>query len=194
MTATRHENDTGLFLARWLRSPRHIGAIAPSSRFLGRAMARLIDLDSDLPVVELGGGTGSITRALLAAGLPPRRLIVVERDEALHQLLSARFPGVTVLKGDAAELVALLRGQGVHEAAAVISGLPLLAMPKPVRERIADQCFALLGSERPLLQFTYGLVSPLPFAECRVKGHVATRVWRNLPPAAVWRYTRPAAA
>lgn len=183
-----------LFLGRWLKAPHRIGAVAPSSRFLARAMAREVDVRHAALVVELGGGTGSITRALLAAGLAPERLVVVERDERLYRLLRTRFPAVRVVQGDAAQLVRLLRPLGVNAAAAVVSSLPLLSMPKRLRRRIVEQCFALLGEGGKLVQFTYGLASPLPARDFPLAGKVAARVWRNFPPAFVWRFERASAA
>ena len=112
------EGALGLFLSRWVKAPHRIGAVAPSSRQLARAMARQIDLAGDGPIIELGGGTGSITRALLAIGVSRDRLIVVERDPTLAALLRMRFPGVKIMRGDAAELVQLLRPLGISRAAA----------------------------------------------------------------------------
>jgi phosphatidylethanolamine/phosphatidyl-N-methylethanolamine N-methyltransferase len=182
--------ELALFFGRWIKAPHRIGALAPSSRYLGQAMARQIDIRQARLVVELGGGTGSITRALLAAGLPPEKLIVVERDERLHRLLAERFPTLRVLRGDAAQLVALLRPLGITGVSAIVSSLPLLSMPKRLRHRIVDQSFALLGSRGNLVQFTYGIASPLPAREFGVAGRVVARVWRNLPPAFVWRFER----
>lgn len=179
-----------LFLGRWLRAPHRIGALAPSSRYLAYAMAREVDVRHARLVVELGGGTGSITRGLLAAGLPQERLIVVERDERLYRLLRERFPELLVLKGDATELVQLLRPLGIGQVSAVVSGLPLLSMPKRLRHRIVEQAFALMGEKGALVQFTYGIASPLPEREFPVQGRVRALVWRNLPPAFVWRYER----
>src|SRR5262249_4384 len=110
-----------LFLRRWLKDPLKIGAIAPSGRDLAAAMARLVPNDSQNPVIELGGGTGSITEAVLEAGVARSRLFVVERDEALHDLLVRRFPQVRILLGDAAELTALLRPLGISRASAIVS-------------------------------------------------------------------------
>jgi phosphatidylethanolamine/phosphatidyl-N-methylethanolamine N-methyltransferase len=188
---TPAEAEAALFLTRWLKAPHRIGALAPSSRYLARAMARQVDLRHAGFVVELGGGTGSITRALLAAGLAPERLIIVERDDRLHRLLVERFPEVRVLCGDAAHLVALLRPLGIKRVAAVVSSLPLLSMPKRLRHRIVEQCFALLDDHGSLVQFSYGLTSPLPAREFSVSGKLEDRVWRNFPPAAVWRFERP---
>jgi phosphatidylethanolamine/phosphatidyl-N-methylethanolamine N-methyltransferase len=182
-----------LFLKRWLKDPLMIGAIAPSSRELAAAMARLVPADSQDPVVELGGGTGVITQALLEAGIAPARLIVVERDEALHDLLVKRFPEVRVLRGNAADLGELLRPLGVSRACAVVSGLPLLAMRDSVRDRIVEESFALLGPGAPFIQFTYGLVSPIPRRKLGIQGEVKSRVLNNLPPASVWLYHRATA-
>jgi phosphatidylethanolamine/phosphatidyl-N-methylethanolamine N-methyltransferase len=182
-----------LFLRRWLKDPLKIGAIAPSSRELGTAMARLVPAGSQDPVIELGGGTGSITEALLDAGIAPARLFVVERDEALHDLLVRRFPGVRVLLGDAAELTTLFRPLGIARAGAIVSGLPLLAMRESVRDRIVEESFALLAPGAPYIQFTYGLASPIPRRKLGVQGEVKSRVLNNLPPASVWLYHRPTA-
>lgn len=192
--AQGRQRESTLFLGRWLRAPHLIGALTPSGPYLARAMARQVDVRQARLVIELGGGTGSITSALLAAGLAPERLIVVERDPALHRLLRNRFPDLRIVRGDAAELVSLLRPLGIASVSTVVSSLPLLSMPKRLRQRIVEQSFALLGERGSFVQFTYGLASPLPGPDFGVHGEVRDRVWRNFPPAAVWRFRRPAPA
>ncbi len=179
----------GLFLARWLTAPHKIGALTPASRYLARAMAEQIGPEDGL-VVELGAGTGSVTKALLDAGLPPEHLIVVENDPAFYLLLKKRFPGVKILRGDAARLQALLKPLGVDRVAAVVSSLPLLSMPGPLRQRIVEESFALLPESGMLIQYTYGAFSPLRRRKSGLRGEIAERVWRNFPPAAVWRFRR----
>jgi len=179
----------GLFLARWLKAPHRIGALAPASRHLARAMAEQIATVKGL-VIELGGGTGSITQALLDAGVATDRLVVVERDPAFYALLKKRFPEVKVLRGDATRLQALLARVGIDRAAAVVSSLPLLSMAKPLRQRIVEESFALLDERGILIQYTYGAFSPLRRRKSGLKGEIAERVWRNFPPAAIWRFRR----
>jgi phosphatidylethanolamine/phosphatidyl-N-methylethanolamine N-methyltransferase len=179
----------GLFLARWLRAPHRIGALAPAGRHLARAMAEQITPEADL-VIELGGGTGNITQALLDAGLPPDRLIVVERDPAFYALLKKRFPLLKILRGDATRLRALLAPLGVSRAATIVSSLPLLNMPGPLRQRLVEESFALLAERGTLIQYTYGAFSPLRRRKSGLKGEIAERVWRNFPPASVWRFRR----
>lgn len=189
----RPEQEAVLFLSRWIKAPHLIGAVAPASRPLARAMARQVDIGRDGIVVELGGGTGSVTRALLETGLAPARLVVVERDATLAALLRKRFPGVKVLRGDAGELGALLRPLGIRRADAVVSSLPLLSMKRRTVMRIVGESLALLGADGTFVQYTYGVISPLP-AELDVVAEAAQRVWYNLPPAVVWRFRPPARA
>src|SRR5262249_18564548 len=172
--------------------PMRIGAIAPSSRELGAAMADLVPADATEPVIELGGGTGAITSALLDAGIAADRLVVVEFDEALHKLLVERFPGVRVLRGDAAHLTGLVRPLGIKRVSAVVSGLPLLTMKKPVAQHIVEEGFALLAPGAPFIQFTYGPFSPIPYRKFGVRGEVKRRVLNNLLPASVWMFYRAA--
>lgn len=179
----------GLFFARWLAAPHKVGALIPASRYLARAMAEQIVPESGL-VIELGAGTGSVTRALIAAGLPCEDLIVVERDPAFCRMLRTAFPSVAVLCGDAAELRALLAPLRLGYAAAIVSSLPLLSMPGLMRQRIVEECFALLPANGLLIQYTYGAFSPLRRRKSGLKGEIAERVWRNFPPAAVWRFRR----
>ena len=182
----------GLFLARWLKAPQQIGALFPASRHLARAMAEQIAPEAGL-VIELGGGTGSVTQALLDAGLPPERLIVVERDPAFYVLLKKRFPLLRVLRGDATRLRSLVAPLGVSRAAAIVSSLPLLSMPSAMRQRIVEESFALLADRGIFVQYTYGAFSPLRRRKSGLKGEIAERVWRNFPPASVWRFRRRSA-
>src|SRR6202008_5052450 len=120
------------------------------------------------------------------------RLIVVSRNHAIPNLLVARFPRARILLGDAAEVTTLLKPLGIERVAAVVSGLPLLAMRDYVRYRIVAESLALLKPGAPFIQFTYGLASPIPRDRFGVHGEVKRRVFNNLPPASVWLYHRPA--
>lgn len=193
-SARQRANEALLFLSHWVQSPVRMGSLAPSSRALARAMARQIPsaaLTDSAPVIELGGGTGSITAGLLEAGIAPHRLIVIERDRRLADHLKRRFHGVSVVCEDAAALRSVMFQHGAPRAAAIVSGLPLLLFPETVRDRIVEACFTLLGPDRPLIQFTYGPTSPLPQDSYGLTARRIGRVWLNLPPATVWTYRQP---
>ncbi len=181
----------GLFLRRWLSNPRSIGAVAPSAPGLTRRMAREAVLRDDQAVVELGPGTGTVTRALLAAGVPEDRLILVEFDAEMAEYLSDRFPEAVVLNGDAADLDSLVPARWAGQVSTVVSSLPLLSFPVEIRARIAAAVFAVLGSDGRLVQYTYGPGCPLSRAVPGVKGRRTGFAALNIPPATVWCYEAP---
>jgi phosphatidylethanolamine/phosphatidyl-N-methylethanolamine N-methyltransferase len=184
-------SELRLFLRRWLANPLKMGAIAPSAPALARRMAREARLGSGEVVVELGPGTGAVTRALIKAGVPEDSLVLVERDRQLHAFLVRRFPAATVIHGDARQLAEILPEIFRGRVSTVVSSLPLVSLPKGARDRIVNGAFAVLSPGGRFVQYTYGLFSPLPRKELGLEGRKVAFAGINLPPASVWRYTRP---
>ena len=178
-----------LFWRRLVSNPRGIGAVVPSAPALGRRMACEVLLRDGEAVVELGPGTGTVTKALIEAGVPEERLILVERDREMHGYLVGRFPGALVLHGDAAELDQVLPLTWKGRVSTVVSSLPLLGLPMARRAQIADAVFGTLAEGGRMVQYTYSPFCPLRRA---VPGLISKRagfVALNVPPATVWRYT-----
>src|SRR5215471_14429466 len=103
-------DDEVRFIRCWIERPLTTGAVTPSGRVLARTMASYIDPRRPGPVIELGPGTGPVTEALLAQGIDPSRLVLVEFDPIFCRLLCARYPAATVVQGDAYGLKRLLSG------------------------------------------------------------------------------------
>ncbi|MFO0295768.1 MAG: class I SAM-dependent methyltransferase [Rhodospirillales bacterium] len=183
-----------LFLRRWLAHPLKVGALLPSSAWLGRLVARNVTLGPGEYVVEVGAGTGTVTRELLASGIPSDRLFVVELDPDLCAFLRRQLPGANVIQGDATQLRALLPADVPGKVRTVISGIPMVTLPLPLQRRMIDAWFDVMGPGGRMLQYTYSLVSPLPEARLGVRGRRCGIVMRNVPPAWVWSYTRDAEA
>jgi phosphatidylethanolamine/phosphatidyl-N-methylethanolamine N-methyltransferase len=184
-----------LMLRQWLKHPRRTAAIAPSSPELAAAMA------AELPpaarrVIELGGGTGALTEALLAHGVAAHNLLVVELNEAMHARLKRRFPQLRSVHGDARQLRAIAAEEGFvgdGMADAIISGLGVLSMDRSLQRDIYAAAFDCLPSEGRLVQFTYGPQPPLADEIARELGLGVRRaafVLRNVPPATVYVYHR----
>jgi phosphatidylethanolamine/phosphatidyl-N-methylethanolamine N-methyltransferase len=183
--------DLRLFLYNWLRAPLQTGAFVPSGGPLARVMAAQVDPHQAGAVVELGAGTGVVTKALLERGITADRLMIIERNPAFCKLLQRRFPEVTILQGDARCLGGLLKFCGVDQVGTVVSSLPLLSLPFSTRRNILRESVRVLDVEGSIIQFTYGRGSPVhPVLQRRLEldGRAVARVWRNLPPAVVWRY------
>ena len=120
------------FFRQWLKNPLAIAALSPSSRILAREMINQLP-EHAARVIELGGGTGVFTRALLERGVAPENLLVVELNPELHRLLREQFPGVKVIRGDARELQVIIEREEFgkdHGVDAILSGLGLLSMSR----------------------------------------------------------------
>jgi phosphatidylethanolamine/phosphatidyl-N-methylethanolamine N-methyltransferase len=185
----RHD-DEARFLKNWLKNPLRMGAVAPSGPVLARRMASYVDPAGTGPVIELGPGTGAITAALVARGVDPRRLVLVEYSIDFCRLLRERFPTATVVHGDAYTLDRTLSGRLTGPADALVSGLPLMTRPEPIRLKLLDDALALMKPGAPFVQFTYSVTSPIPIKSGTFTAEPTERIWRNIPPARVWVYRR----
>lgn len=187
------QSPQSLFLRELVTQPGTVGAICASSPRLATRMAEQVDPATPGLVVELGGGTGVVSAALLARGVAPGRLVIIEQSEALAALLKRRFPLVRVIHGDAAEL-AQAHEQGLLPLGPdgawlpidfIVSGLPLLSIPLPARQRIVQAGALALAPQGRLVQFTYAMRGPSPWqASGLVRVH-SERVIANLPPARI---------
>jgi len=185
------------FFWQWLKNPLRTAAVVPSSSELAYAMIGELP-EGTQRVIELGGGTGAITRELLAAGIHASQLFVLELNEELHAHLHTRFPGVHVVLGDARSLPELAAGCGYLDeglADAIVSGLGLLTMPLSLQQEILSAAFQCLRADGVLVQFTYGPSAPVAetvVRQLRLKVHRGDFVLRNVPPATVYVYSRHA--
>lgn len=172
-----------LFFRQWLRHPKDVGAIWPSSRRLARCMVANVPVQGDGLVLELGAGTGIVTRALLAHGVAPERLRVIERSPLFVRCLRRRFPELTIIEGDAAALADYLpAGRAVD---AIVSSLPLRAMPPDVVAPILAQWQALVRPGGVVSQFTYAPLGRLKGSDAHFLQCADSWIVRNVPPARV---------
>jgi phosphatidylethanolamine/phosphatidyl-N-methylethanolamine N-methyltransferase len=184
-----------IFFRQWLKSPLATASVAPSSAILAGQMAAQL-LPSDHLVVELGGGTGVITSAILNHGIQPDNLLVVELNDELATALAEQFKGVTIFAGDARELERVLTVHPtIHpgQVDAIVSGLGFLTMPETIAHGILQTCFAMLKPTGRLIQFTYGPKCPVPERSMRELSLSAKKVGfvvRNFPPASIYVIAR----
>jgi phosphatidylethanolamine/phosphatidyl-N-methylethanolamine N-methyltransferase len=190
--AKKHRLDDEVrFIRSWLEKPLETGAVAPSSKILARTMARYVDPNVAGPVIELGPGTGPVTEALVAQGVDPSRLVLVEYNPMFCRLLRTRYPAATIVQGDAYGLRRAL-GKLIPQraAAAVVSGLPIVTKAMRTRLRLINEALSFLLPGAPFIQFTYAVAPLLPRAIAGVRAEASERIWLNLPPARVWIYRR----
>jgi phosphatidylethanolamine/phosphatidyl-N-methylethanolamine N-methyltransferase len=182
--------DEVRFFKGWIEGPKSVGTPFPTSAYTGRSMARHIDLASKLPVLEIGAGTGVITRAILKHGTPASRLYAVEYSADFAACLRENFPSVHIIEGDAFDLETTLGEQRRAIFDCVISAIPLLNFKPCERVDYIEMLLDRIPTGRPVVQVTYGPLSPVPKG---VGSFTATRadfVFRNVPPAHIWTYKR----
>lgn len=184
-----------------LRKQGVVGAIAPSSPALARALTAVVPTSGTPVVVELGPGTGSISEAIRARTAPGSRHLAVEIEPGLAAHLRRTKPWMETIEGDAADLGELLAGAGVDRVDAVVSTLPWSLFPGEQQERIIGEIGRALAPGGAFTTVTYLHALPLPGARSfrrRLRSafdEVLTTgpVWRNLPPGMTYVCRRPAA-
>lgn len=177
------------FFGAWARSPKTVGAVAPTSSETADLMASYITSPNDLPVLELGPGTGAITKAIFRSGIAERDLYAVEYDAKFCRDLNQRFPQASIIQGDAFNLdeaLAHLEGQKFD---CVISGLPLLNFTPDMRLKFLQGALGNIPHGRPLVQFSYGIRNPIEVDDASISINRSRWVFNNLPPARVWTYS-----
>jgi phospholipid N-methyltransferase len=180
--------DTALMLCKYVVSPRRTGSVCPSSRFLARKMVASIGRKPNEcgTIVELGAGTGAITSELVKAGYASEsKLYCIEFDSKLCSLLGQKFPTANILNGSA-ENIRELVGKDSSNITTIVSGLPLVSLPKECVDNIVKEVENTLQKGGRFIQFTYNLTrapSSLGFVSMR---HIETSfVVLNIPPARI---------
>ncbi|WP_455274951.1 phospholipid N-methyltransferase PmtA [Rhizobium herbae] len=179
------------FFKGWQKDRKGVGAVIPTSSVTARRMASVVDHKSGLPVLELGAGTGVITKAILERGLEPGNIVSVEFARHFYDDLLSRYPGVDFRNGDAFDLHTTLGERRDDLFDCVISAVPLLSFPMEKRVALIEDLLSRVPAGRPVVQITYGPLSPVcAMCERYTISHFDF-VLRNIPPAQLWIYSRP---
>ncbi|MBL9148966.1 MAG: hypothetical protein JNM94_09770 [Phycisphaerae bacterium] len=189
------------FIRQYLKHPTQIGAIAPSSPYLAEAMLAGFEPTRMRVVAEFGPGSGAFTRAILDRVRPETRFLPIELNPRMAEIFRTRFPSVRLHERSAADLPAICREEGLGEAPCVdfiVSGLPWAAFPIDLQRAILDGATAAMRPGASFVTFAYNLglltaagrrfAKLLPNYFSKVER--SRTVWRNVPPAFVYRCVR----
>ena len=182
-------NDFTLFLGKFLTQGTSIASVAPSSRWLSRTTVRNIDWCQARTLVELGAGTGPITRVIASNAAPLCRVVVVERDPDFARLLRQRFgerPNFDIVPGNVGDLASILADRGIDRVDHVISGLPVPSFPKALQQALFYAVGKVLSKDG-----TYNQITEIPWVYWRFYRRYFHEVQfafepRNLPPAGAY--------
>jgi phosphatidylethanolamine/phosphatidyl-N-methylethanolamine N-methyltransferase len=185
-------NENIEFLQAFLKNPGKVGAIKPSSPELAQRMIRGIDPDRDNAVLELGVGTGAITKFLQDMVPDERSYLGIELDRDLVKLLKRNFSDMTIVRGNAVDAWAIHQRSGVGKIGTIICCLPFVSLPNEVGEQILEQVdkFMQLGNcTFRTFQYAHGYYFPSAiklreFMRARYgKARKSQLIVKNVPPA-----------
>lgn len=176
-----------LFARNFVKHPKMLGSLIPSSRFLVRRVLREIDWSRARVLVEYGPGVGVFTTEMLRRMRSDATLIVFETNADFVDFLrrSVNDSRLHIVHGSAAEAVAVLKQQGHSHADYIVSGIPYSTMPPEVRDSILSASREALRTGGKFLVYQFSRAS-LPYVR-RVFPHVwVDREPLNIPPATTY--------
>jgi phospholipid N-methyltransferase len=187
-------DDRFAFFQGFLKRPKEVGSIIPSSRFLERRITNAAGVADARLVVELGPGTGGTTRALLRAMRPDARLLAIEINSSFVRVLRRMTdPRLIVHEGSAAEVGKALEAHGLPAPDAVLSGIPFSTMSRALGNRIVQSVFDAL--EPHGLFVAYQVRDRVESLGTEVFGRPSIQTeLLNVPPMRVYRWEKRAAA
>lgn len=175
------------FIKRFAKSPRRIGSVAPSSKFLTKAMLDRVDWTNADFIAELGAGTGVFTREIVKRAKPEAKILVFEIDPALQKMIQDEHPqhkGLS-LHSDAQQLIKYMKDNEIENLDFVISSLPFTVLPPKMTVRILDGVIHALKPGGHFVAYQYSSI--MKHVLQKKFSHIKTRfVMFNIPPAFVY--------
>jgi phospholipid N-methyltransferase len=187
-----------MFLGKFLRNPRNVGSVVPSSQALAREMARAVPVSPDAIVVELGPGTGALTRQVVKVLAPGQRFLAIDIDPEFCDNLRKRWPRIDCECGSAADMPQMIEARHWTGVNHVLSGLPFASLPAAISRAILQAVAQSLAAGGTFTTFQYVHAYATPPA-VRFRKQMAARfgpmvsrqmVVRNVPPAYVMTWKK----
>ncbi|WP_339257352.1 methyltransferase domain-containing protein [Paenibacillus sp. FSL R5-0713] len=145
-----------LFLQGFLRNPKRVGSVLPSSKFLARKIVQSVRWDEVRSIAELGPGTGAVTR-LMRAHLPQSATVFLfERDPKMRSNLKRTYPEF-MFHSNASYLLKRINQEHVQQLDSIICGLPFFNFSREMRQNILSQIHTALRPGGILVLYQYSL-------------------------------------
>jgi phospholipid N-methyltransferase len=145
-----------LFLQKFIQSPKQIGSVIPSSKFLANRMINAVDTKKTMNVAELGSGTGAITQYFTQITTVNSNVFLFEKDYELRSHLMQEYPDYHHYS-EATELLAAIKENGINQLDCIISGLPYFNFSQSVRDKLLEQIVLSLKTNGQFIAFQYSL-------------------------------------
>ncbi len=175
------------FLKEFIKEKRVVGAVSPSTKYLGYKMLENIDFSKAKIIVELGPGTGVFTDLILEKMGSNSKLLVFELNDNFYEALNTRMsdPRVQIIHDSAEKIKNYLGEDEKKQVDVVISSLPLTVFPEKLRHAVVDEAYDCLKETGVYKQFQYSLQAK-KLLESRYKDVSIKFTMKNFPPAFVY--------
>ena len=187
----RRKNGALVFLTEFMKHPLQLGSVIPSSGFLKRRIISNAGISGAKVVVELGPGNGGTTQALLASMSVDARLLCIELNERLYNLVNEiDDPRFIAHHGDACEIESILRLYGLSKPDVIVSGIPFSTMNRSVGSMLLGRIHSILNAGGRFVAYQ---VSPRVdelntyFTDDQKSVELE---WFSVPPIRVWRWQK----
>ena len=188
--------ESMLFLKNFVAKPGATGAIIPSSKFLANEIVRQAGVAQANLVLEFGAGTGSFTEEIIKIKKDDAHFVAVERNAELVGILKGKFPDEHIVWDSIENIEEVLNRLGIQgKADCIVCGLPWASFNEKLQKKLLDITHDILKDGGVFTTFAYLQGLLLPAAQ-KFKKNIYERftkiekspiVWRNLPPAFVYR-------
>jgi len=183
----RGTQGRALFLKEFFKNRKMVGSVAPSSRQLAKRMLRRVDIANAKIIVELGPGTGAITKEIISQMGENAKLISIEANGGFSERLAMQFPdgNVEFVHGKAEDIRSILAKRGIRQVDAFVSSLPLSLMSRELKESLMVEMAALSAPSGSYVQYLYSMHG---YGLLKRYWKIVNRsiVWMNIPPSVVY--------
>lgn len=176
------------FIKEYIKHPRDIGAIIPSSKQLAKRMMDAISFQNASCIVEYGAGTGVFTKQLIINRSPHTALLIIERNKQFYEILCRKYGhlnNVYIVHGSAQYIDDYMKQFSISKIDYVVSGLPFTSLPLSISQLILKKTAQLLGTNGTFVTFQYSKMKQ-SFFQTFFKQIERKKVYWNVPPAYIF--------
>ena len=176
-----------MFILEYIKNPRYIGAVAPSSKHLANKMISEIDFEKAKYIIEYGPGTGAFTEKILSRVNNDTIVILIEINKEFYNTLKKLYgykKNVIILNDSVENIDSILKKYSISEVDYIVSGLPFGSLPQNVSKCILKKTSDILKYKGKFITFQYSLFK-LNFINKFFNKVSYSKVLVNFPPAYV---------
>lgn len=177
------------FIKEFIKNPKFIGAVAPSSKYLAEKMIESIDFKDCNCIIEYGPGTGVFTEKLITRKKENTILIIFENNKDFYNELIKIYGyknNVKIINDGAENTNKYLEYYSIKEVDYIVSGLPFTSLPGNISDKILKSTKEMLKNKGQFITFQYSLVK-INFFKSYFNNIKSNKVILNIPLAHVLR-------